>query len=55
MKTVTYYIGCYRYADTKTWTTTRLNEDRKELETYLDSIEYIDKLSINIKEIELPL
>ncbi len=49
-----YYIGFYRYEDTKTWVNTRLNEDREELEKYLNGLLYIDKFSINIKEIELP-
>jgi hypothetical protein len=49
-----YYIGFYRYEDTKTWVNTRLNEDKEELEKYLNSLQYIDKFSINIKEIELP-
>lgn len=50
-----YYIGFYLYQDTKTWTNTRLNEDREELEKYLHSLEYINKFSIQIKEIELPI
>ena len=49
-----YYIGFYRYEDTKTWVNTRLNEDREELEKYLNGLQYIDKLSINIRDIQLP-
>ena len=50
----TFYIGFYQYDDTKTWNATRLNEDRDELEKYLSNLEYINKASINIREIELP-
>ena len=50
-----HYIGFYLYEDTKTWTNTRLNEDREELEKYLNSLEYINKFSIQIKEIDLPI
>lgn len=50
----TYYIGFYQYDDTKTWNSTRLNEDKEELEKYLYNLEYINKASINIKEIKLP-
>jgi len=49
-----YYMGFYRYEDTKTWTNTRLNEDREELEKYLKGLQYIDTISIHIKTIELP-
>jgi len=47
-------MGFYRYEDTKTWTNTRLNEDREELEKYLKGLQYIDTISIHIKTIELP-
>ena len=50
----TYYIGFYQYDDTKTWNITRLNENKEDLETYLFNLQYINKASINIKDIELP-
>jgi len=54
MKTKTYYMGFFRYDDAKIWNKTNLNEDKKELEEYLNNLQYIDKRSINIKTIELP-
>ena len=54
MKIKKYYIGFYRYDDSKTWQRTNLNEDEKELRAYLENLQYIDKFSINIRNIELP-
>lgn len=54
MKTKKYYMGFFRYDDAKIWHKTNLNLDKKELEDYLNNLQYIDKNSIIVKEIELP-
>jgi hypothetical protein len=54
MKTKKYYIGFFRYDDAKLWHKTNLNLNKTELETYLNNLQYIDKQSIIVKEIELP-
>jgi hypothetical protein len=50
----TYYIGFYRYLDTKTWQRTNVNQDHQYLVEFLSNVQYIDKDSIIIKEIQLP-
>lgn len=54
MKIVDYYIGFFRYTDSSIWHKTNLNEDEKQLRAYLDNLDYIDKLSINVRKIQLP-
>ena len=54
MKSVTYYIGFYKYDDSSIWQKTNLNKDKKELGDYLENLQYVDKSSIVIKEIDLP-
>jgi hypothetical protein len=54
MKLKDYYIGFYRYDDSKIWQKTNLNETEKDLREYLENLNYVDKLSINIKNIQLP-
>ena len=38
----TYYMGFFRYDDAKIWNKTNLNEDKKELEEYLNNLQYVD-------------
>jgi len=54
MKVTTYYIGFFKYEDSTIWQKTNLNPDKKDLEVYLNNLQYIDKTSINIKDIQLP-
>lgn len=49
-----WYIGFFRYEDTKTWNRSSLYLDKKDLETYLNSLTYVDKASITITEVSLP-
>jgi outer membrane protein assembly factor BamA len=54
MQVKDYYIGFFRYDDSKIWNKTNLNEDEKVLREYLENLTYVDKLSINIRKIQLP-
>lgn len=47
-------MGFFRYDDSKIWHKTNLNTIKKDLEDYLNNLQYVDKRSITIKEIELP-
>lgn len=49
-----YYIGFFKYQDSTIWQKTNLHLSRKELEDLLQGVLYIQKDTINIKEIELP-
>ena len=49
-----WFIGFFRYDDSKLWNRTNLRETKLDVETYLNSLDYVDKTSINVKEIELP-
>lgn len=49
-----YYIGFYRYDDSRIWQKTNLNDDEKSLREYLENLNYLDKTSINIRKIQLP-
>lgn len=54
MNEKTYYIGFFKYQDTTIWSKTNLYVEKKNLETYLETFQYIDKSTIIIKEITLP-
>lgn len=54
MKIKDYYIGFYRYDDSKLWQKTNLNDSEQDLKDYLHNLQYVDKTSINIKKIQLP-
>lgn len=54
MNSKTYYIGFFKYDDSKIWQKTSLNLDQKQLEEYLNGLQYVDKTTINIREIQLP-
>lgn len=49
----TYYIGFFRYEDSKVYMKSGLSENKEELQKYLEGVDYIDKSTIQIKEIEL--
>lgn len=49
-----YYIGFFKYDDSSIWQKTSLNVDKKHLEEYLNGLQYVDKKTINIREIQLP-
>lgn len=51
---MTYFIGFFRYDDSKVWNRTGLYTDEKTVKEYLDKLQYIDKKSINIRAIDLP-
>lgn len=51
---VNYYMGFFRYDDAKIWNKTNLYLEKKELEEYLNDLQYVDKKSIIVKTIELP-
>lgn len=53
-KYVTWYIGFFRYDDAKNWNRTSLYTERNLLEDYLSKLLYVDKSSLQIKEIQLP-
>jgi len=54
MKVVTYYMGFFKYDDSSIWQKTNLNTDKEVLKNYLNDLQYIDKTTINIKDIQLP-
>lgn len=49
----TYYIGFFKYEDSKVYMRSSLSTDREELQKYLEGVDYVDKSTIQIKEIEL--
>lgn len=49
-----YYIGFFKYEDSKVWMRSHLSLDEKELYDYLNNVEYVDKKTIQIREIILP-
>lgn len=49
-----YYIGFYRFKDTKVWQRSQVEPDKERLLKYLQSIEYIDKESIKLMDVSLP-
>ena len=50
----TWYIGFYKYSDSKYWNRTNIFETEEEVKTYLDKFDYIDTNTITIREIQLP-
>jgi hypothetical protein len=50
----TYYIGFFKYDDSKIWQKTSLHLDQKQLSEHLNNLQYVDKNTINIREIQLP-
>lgn len=50
----TFYIGFYRFKDTKVWQRSQVEPNKDKLKAYLESIDYIDKASIKIIDIQLP-
>jgi hypothetical protein len=48
-----YYIGFFKYEDSKVYMRSMLSENENDLRTYLEGVDYIDKSTIQIKEIEL--
>lgn len=55
-KTLTYYIGFFKFEDTTVWQKTNLykEKDLKKLEEYLNNLQYCSKNTIRIKAIQLP-
>lgn len=48
-----YYIGFFKYEDSKVYMRSMLSESKEDLQLYLESVDYVDKSTIQIKEIEL--
>lgn len=48
-----YYIGFFKYEDSQVYMRSMLSENKEELIAYLESVDYVDKSTIQIKEIEL--
>jgi len=55
MRSKIYYIGFFRYTDSKTWQRTNVNDVKTDLEEYMNNLQYIDKNTIRIVEVELPI
>lgn len=51
---VTWYIGFFRYDDAKIWNRTSLYKEKSILTDYLNNLLYVDKSSLQVKEIQLP-
>jgi len=47
-------MGFFKYDDASIWQKTNLHKDKKELTEYLNKLEYVNKATIIIKDIELP-
>lgn len=50
-----FYIAFYKFTDTKIWHRSQVVKDRAKLERVLSNEAYLDKASLTIKEIELPI
>ncbi len=55
-RTVLWWMGCFRYDDSKIWQRTSLypEESKKKLEDHLGAMTYVDKTTITIVPITLP-
>tara|TARA_R110000868_G_scaffold21197_1_gene88322 strand:- start:857 stop:1030 length:174 start_codon:yes stop_codon:yes gene_type:complete len=53
-KYVKYCIGFYKFTDAKIWHRSQVLKDKEELKKYLEGVDYVDKSTINIIDIELP-
>lgn len=51
---MTYYIGFFKYDDSEIWQKTSLELEKDKLKEKMENTTYVDKTTINIKEIELP-
>lgn len=54
MELKTFYIGFYRFLDTKVWQRTQVEPVETKLKAYLETVDYIDKNSIKIVSVQLP-
>jgi hypothetical protein len=50
---MTYYIAFFKYEDSKVYMRSMLSENEEDLRKHLEGVDYIDKSTIQIKEIEL--
>lgn len=55
-KTVLWWMGCFRYDDSKIWQRTSLypESEKKKLEDHVNTLAYVDKNSITIIPVTLP-